>query len=346
MALLVARDRGPQGGDADAGGVLVGAVPRAPPRPPRSPTRGPSTSGKPWPRLIAPVRTASADISLKTVGGMWARRRDSGDVAHADEHSETAPRRGRAQDGLASQGSWRSKKRRLADRRASRARPWPPSDRLRRLLLLARAGVGLAGEVDRHGPRVRRRGRPSGCRGRRGGSPATPGRRRPSAHAPGRRRCVRPCITWTKPAASRSPWSSTSTSVLSWNAGLAGEAAPPAAPTTHPARAGRCCAGRRSSESNRARPMNQPVVGDPAVLPSQPVGTWARAPPPSGRAACLHLCGIGDRSLEHLHEHRCLLLHRVLPRADSSTLRLARGGPHSGPVHLVRPGVRLAGSPP
>src|SRR5689334_4140220 len=35
---------------------------------------GPSTSGNPWPRLIAPVRTASADISLKTVGGMWARR--------------------------------------------------------------------------------------------------------------------------------------------------------------------------------------------------------------------------------------------------------------------------------
>jgi len=24
--------------------------------------------------LIAPVRTASADISLKTVGGMWAKR--------------------------------------------------------------------------------------------------------------------------------------------------------------------------------------------------------------------------------------------------------------------------------
>ena len=35
---------------------------------------GPSTSGKPWPRLSAPVRTASADISLKTVGGMWASR--------------------------------------------------------------------------------------------------------------------------------------------------------------------------------------------------------------------------------------------------------------------------------
>ena len=28
---------------------------------------GPSVSGKPWPRLIAPVRTASADISAKIV---------------------------------------------------------------------------------------------------------------------------------------------------------------------------------------------------------------------------------------------------------------------------------------
>ena len=27
---------------------------------------GPSVSGKPWPRLMAPVRTASADISAKT----------------------------------------------------------------------------------------------------------------------------------------------------------------------------------------------------------------------------------------------------------------------------------------
>ena len=35
VALLVARDRGPQGRDADARGVLVGAVPRAPPRPRR-----------------------------------------------------------------------------------------------------------------------------------------------------------------------------------------------------------------------------------------------------------------------------------------------------------------------
>ncbi len=35
---------------------------------------GPSTSGKPWPRLSAPVRTASADISLKMVGGMPCSR--------------------------------------------------------------------------------------------------------------------------------------------------------------------------------------------------------------------------------------------------------------------------------
>ena len=28
---------------------------------------GPSVSGKPWPRLMAPVRTASADISAKIV---------------------------------------------------------------------------------------------------------------------------------------------------------------------------------------------------------------------------------------------------------------------------------------
>ena len=30
-------------------------------------TAGPSVSGKPWPRLIEPVRTASADISAKIV---------------------------------------------------------------------------------------------------------------------------------------------------------------------------------------------------------------------------------------------------------------------------------------
>ena len=37
---------------------------------------GPSTSGKPCPRLTAPVRTASADISEKTVGGIEATRAD------------------------------------------------------------------------------------------------------------------------------------------------------------------------------------------------------------------------------------------------------------------------------
>ena len=40
---------------------------------------GPSTSGKPCPRLTAPVRTASADISEKTVGGIPARREASGE---------------------------------------------------------------------------------------------------------------------------------------------------------------------------------------------------------------------------------------------------------------------------
>ena len=32
-----------------------------------STSAGPSSSGKPWPRLIAPVRSASADISVKMV---------------------------------------------------------------------------------------------------------------------------------------------------------------------------------------------------------------------------------------------------------------------------------------
>jgi hypothetical protein len=35
---------------------------------------GPSVSGKPWPRLIEPVRTASADISAKIVGAEDATR--------------------------------------------------------------------------------------------------------------------------------------------------------------------------------------------------------------------------------------------------------------------------------
>src|SRR4051812_1989642 len=36
---------------------------------------GPSWSGKPWPRLRLPVRTASADISEKIVGGIDLSRR-------------------------------------------------------------------------------------------------------------------------------------------------------------------------------------------------------------------------------------------------------------------------------
>src|SRR5246127_4901715 len=39
---------------------------------------GPSVSGKPWPRLIEPVRTASADISAKIVVPNSASRRLSG----------------------------------------------------------------------------------------------------------------------------------------------------------------------------------------------------------------------------------------------------------------------------
>ena len=42
---------------------------------------GPSVSGNPWPRLTEPVRTASADISLKIVvpnGRMRATRESAG----------------------------------------------------------------------------------------------------------------------------------------------------------------------------------------------------------------------------------------------------------------------------
>src|SRR5262249_29753508 len=35
---------------------------------------GPSTSGKPWPRFTDPVRIASADISVKIVGGIPCSR--------------------------------------------------------------------------------------------------------------------------------------------------------------------------------------------------------------------------------------------------------------------------------
>ena len=146
VALLVARDRGPQRGDADARGVLVGTVLER-----RSAAAitdgGPSTSGNPWPRLIAPVRTASADISLNTVGGMWARRRE-GRVRHGRRTYETSPRRGPvggAQDGLASRGPrdrGRWSRRRTASRAGHRL-----ADRLGGSSA-RRRGLGLAGEAD------------------------------------------------------------------------------------------------------------------------------------------------------------------------------------------------------
>ena len=53
------RSPGPAGTGCDRPGS------RRPPR--RTTSAGPSVSGKPWPRLIDPVRTASADISAKIV---------------------------------------------------------------------------------------------------------------------------------------------------------------------------------------------------------------------------------------------------------------------------------------
>src|SRR5688500_9435256 len=82
---------------------------------------GPSASGNPWPRLIAPVRTASADISLKTVGGMWARRRDRADALMASNIARRVPGGGRGagcgRSGRAGQpGVAQVEVRRLADR--------------------------------------------------------------------------------------------------------------------------------------------------------------------------------------------------------------------------------------
>ena len=69
---------------------------------------GPSTSGNPWPRLSAPVRTARADISLKTVGGMWARRRDSGETLMSSNIASLRSHPRSIRKALASQGSSRS----------------------------------------------------------------------------------------------------------------------------------------------------------------------------------------------------------------------------------------------
>ena len=43
-------------------------------------SRGPSVSGKPWPRLIAPVRAARADISAKIVVPKGCMREISGEL--------------------------------------------------------------------------------------------------------------------------------------------------------------------------------------------------------------------------------------------------------------------------
>src|ERR671913_452691 len=115
---------------------------------------GPSTSGKPWPRLIARVRTASADISLNTVGGMWARRRDNRASVMATKIASPRPRCRRTGSGRAGQPGLpqvevgrltHGERIDLGHRLA---------DRLRRLLLLGGPGLGLAGEVDRHRPAV------------------------------------------------------------------------------------------------------------------------------------------------------------------------------------------------
>src|SRR4051812_19300413 len=50
-------------------------------------SRGPSSSGKPWPRLIEPVATASADISAKiVVPKPWSRDTRYGESATSADH--------------------------------------------------------------------------------------------------------------------------------------------------------------------------------------------------------------------------------------------------------------------
>ena len=204
---------------------------------------------------------------------------------------------------------------------------------LRRLLLLTRPGVGLAGEVDRHGPRILTvdghqaaehvgavvpplrvvvAHQLAGPGRRRWCGPASPGRSRPSRGPRGRPR---------RPA------------VLSWNAGsLVEERLQPA--DHHAPCSGRSLLRRAaSSESNRARPMNQPVVGDSRGAAEPAVGRGPEVRHPAVEHV-LHLCGIGDRSLEHLHEHRVSSCIGTPPeRAPDATPR--RGGPHPGPVQFA-----------
>ncbi len=68
MALLVARDRLPRSsGVPGPGAYWLRAALAAPRTAPAITAGGPSSSGKPWPRLTDPVRIASADISVKIV---------------------------------------------------------------------------------------------------------------------------------------------------------------------------------------------------------------------------------------------------------------------------------------
>ena len=91
---------------------------------------------------------------------------------------------------------------------------------------------------------------------------------------------VRPCMTWTKPAASGSPGRSTSTSVPSWNSGSPSKSF---SVSCHHA----VCSARSlfcwaaSGDSKRASAMNVPSSVTPVVLPSHP-----EAP---GASSSLHL---------------------------------------------------------
>ena len=84
-ALLVRGDRVPQRRHARPAARTGCARPAAPRRRPRAPRSGPSSSGNPWPRLTAPVRSASADISVKIVVPNPARREATTGAAYASQ---------------------------------------------------------------------------------------------------------------------------------------------------------------------------------------------------------------------------------------------------------------------
>ena len=73
------------------GGVLVGARLAAPRRRAAITSGGPSASGKPWPRLTDPVRTASADICEKIVGGMPCEAGGGTAVRHGRDAVQRSP---------------------------------------------------------------------------------------------------------------------------------------------------------------------------------------------------------------------------------------------------------------